>query len=140
MVDRLVNGTDVISHRLRVAARRYADAHWADHWEDAALSLVIALEAIVGYKNTNTVRKRFARLCKPADREDALPRFKKIYKIRGEVAHGGQPSELDQLRLVRSFASDVRRVARQLDAMAPQSGVNTKKEFNAIFTDLATDE
>lgn len=144
LVSKLLDGSDAVSGRLRVAARWHAHAHWAEHSLDAALSLGVALDAIIGSRSGLPGRvkaQRFAHLHPdPAARREALTRCNKLNEVRSAVAHGGRPSELAEPNFSRSFASDVRWAASQLVALAERFEVESETALDRTFQALALGE
>lgn len=142
VVDESAKDRDVVPRRLRFAARWYADAHWADHAVDAALSLGVALEVLVGARansSSGVMAKRFACLePDPMARHEASRRFKELYGVRSGVAHGGLPSKLAEPDFIRSFADDVRQAARQLDAFGHKFRISSEDELDDAFEALTS--
>ena len=144
LVSKFVNGSDAVSSRLLIAARRYTDARWTEHSVDAALALGVALEAIVGSRSGLPGRvkaQRFAHLHPDAAaRREALDRCNKLLEVRNAVAHGGHPSELAEPKFIQSFARDVQWAARQLIALAEKFDVDSEAALDKIFQALALGE
>lgn len=100
-----------IARRATVAARWYAEAHWAADEDDAMLGLGVALDALIGSRRGlpgYAMRERFA-LLEPdvAKRAKRARRHAEIYSARSAVAHGSKSEALKEPGFVRQVASDV---------------------------------
>jgi hypothetical protein len=99
------------TERIKVAARWFAEAHWASQDDDAALALGVALEALIGSPSAlpgRAMKERFAFL--EADvtvREKRAKRYQDIYDVRCSVAHGRQSSRLSEPRYIQGIAEEV---------------------------------
>lgn len=133
----LLTAEDAIAQRLRVAARWYARAFWADAEEDAALAVSVALDSLLTGRDAvpGAVSKgRFALLERdPAARATRFQRYEEVYKVRCAVAHGGDAAHsLARIGGARSMLEDARWTARQLIALRR---ISTAKD-DAAFRDL----
>lgn len=144
LVGRSATGSSVLDRRLRVAARWYADAHWAEGSNDAALALGVALDALVGSRSGlpgRLVAQRFALLeAEPAQRRARQKRYNEVFKVRSAVAHGGESSQVSAEGFVRSVADDVRWAAERLIAFADRFGCETESDLEGAFEALALGE
>jgi hypothetical protein len=100
-----------IARRTTVAARWYAEAHWAADKDDAVLALGVALDALIGSRGGlpgYAMRERFA-LLEPdvAKRAKRARRHAEIYSARSAVAHGSRSEALQEPGFVRQVAGDV---------------------------------
>jgi hypothetical protein len=129
-----------IPSRLRVAARWYADSHWASDDDDAALALGVALDAIVGTKGASPsqlMAQRFAFLePDPAARSDRSRRYLEIFGVRSSVAHGGRSSRLEEPGYIRGVSDDVRWAALRLVQFDQAFQPSGNKEFEDVFDRL----
>ncbi|MDE0700686.1 MAG: HEPN domain-containing protein [Acidimicrobiaceae bacterium] len=140
----LLKGSNVLTGRLGMAARWYAAAHWAEQREDAALSLGVALDAIVGTKSglpSKFMAQRFAHLELDATaRREALNWYNRLNEVRSAAAHGGRSSRLDEKNFIRRFANTVQWAAWRLIALASEFEVRNKAELEDAFQQLALGE
>ncbi|KQP67816.1 hypothetical protein ASF40_20000 [Microbacterium sp. Leaf288] len=141
LVGDLLEGTDAIAQRLRVAARWYARAFWADADEDAALAVSVALDSLLTGKEAvpGAVSKgRFALLERePARRAERFERYDEVYRVRSAIAHGGDASRrLQSIGGSRSMLADARWVARRLlelrTVAAPETDSDLRDAWNGL--------
>lgn len=137
LLDDLLTADDAITQRLRVAARWYARAFWADAEDDAALAVSVALDSLLTGKDAvpGAVSKgRFALLERdPAARAVRFDRYEKVYTVRSAVAHGGEATRpLARIGGARAILEDARWTARQLLALRR---ISTPKD-DAAFREL----
>jgi hypothetical protein len=136
----LLGGDQAVARRIRVAARWYADAHWAEDRDDAVLALGVALDAIVGSKSAlpgRVMAQRFAYLeSDPSQRSTRVARYNDLYSVRSAVAHGGEPSRLGEGNFVREMADEVRWAAQRFVAFADQFSVASEADVDAAFESL----
>lgn len=137
LLDDLLTAKDAVAQRLRVAARWYARAFWADSEDDAALAVSVALDSLLTGKDAvpGAVSKgRFALLERdPAARGARFDRYEQVYRVRSAVAHGGDATRpLARLGGARSILEDARWTARQVLALRQ---ISTPAD-DAAFRDL----
>lgn len=113
--DGLLTAKDAIAQRLRVAARWYARAFWADAEDDAALVVSVALDSLLTGKDAvpcAVSKGRFALLERnPAARAARFDRYE-------QVAQGGEATRpLVKVGGARAILEDARWTARQLLAL-----------------------
>jgi hypothetical protein len=140
-LDDLVTADDAIAQRLRVAARWYARAFWADAEDDAALAVSVALDSLLTGKDAvpGAVSKgRFALLERnPAARAARFERYEQVYKVRSAIAHGGDATRsLAKIGGARSMLDDARWTATQLIALrkisAPKDDAGFRELWGAV--------
>ncbi|WP_410585048.1 hypothetical protein [Amycolatopsis sp. lyj-108] len=137
LLDDLLVADDAIAQRLRVAARWYARAFWADAEDDAALAVSVALDSLLTGKDAvpGAVSKgRFALLERdPAARAARFDRYEQVYKVRSAIAHGGDATRsLARIGGTRTILEDARWTARQLLTLRQ---ISTPKD-DAAFREL----
>lgn len=137
----LIDANDAIAQRLRVAARWYARAFWADSQEDSALAVSVALDSMLTGKDAlpGAVSKgRFAFLERDLTlRSDRFDRYEQVYKVRSAIAHGGDATRsLEKIGGARSILRDARWVARQLLALRDLSTPMDDDAFRALWAAL----
>lgn len=129
-----------IARRLRVAARWYADAHWATNYDDAALALGVALDALIGSQSGlpgRAMRERFA-LLEPnaACRAARSRRYAEIFAARSAVAHGGSANKIREHGFVRDVAAEVVWTAHRLLALDALCAPVTEQQLDENFEEL----
>jgi hypothetical protein len=137
----VLHADDAIAKRLRVAARWYARAFWAEKDDDAALAVSVALDSMLTGKEAlpGAVSKgRFALLDRdPAARVARFKRYDDVYQVRSAIAHGGDASRrLVSIGGVRSILQDAAWVAHRLlelrDLSAPTNDSDLRDLWSAI--------
>ncbi len=129
-----------IARRLRVAARWYAEAHWATNDDDAALALGIALDALIGSRSGlpgRAMRERFA-LLEPnvADRAGRSRRYAEIFAARSAVAHGGSSTNIREYGFLRGVAAEVVWTAHRLLALDALFAPLNEQQLDESFEEL----
>lgn len=119
VVEDLLEAQDAIAQRLRVAARWYARAFWADAEDDSALAVAVALDAMLTGKDAlpgAVSKSRFAFLERDVTKRTArFERYEAVYQVRSAIAHGGDASRrLSEIGGARSLLADARWVAEAL--------------------------
>lgn len=135
----LLFAKDAIAQRVRVAARWYARAFWADAEDDAALTVSVALDSLLTGKEAlpGAVSKgRFALLERVAtDRDSRLRRYDEVYKVRNAIAHGGDgSSSLAKIGGARSMLLDARWVAERLVELRRIRTPNSENELRDVWS------
>ncbi len=129
-----------VTRRIRLAARWFAEAFWASTRDDAALSLGVALDALIGTKGGlpgRAMRERFALLePTPGSRAARADRYDEIFAVRSAVAHGGASKRLEEAGFVRGVQDDVTWTARRLLAMNEQFGEQVTRNLDQVFDGL----
>ncbi|WP_152667344.1 HEPN domain-containing protein [Cellulomonas sp. FA1] len=132
-------GEDPIASRLRVAARWFAESHYASDYDDAALALGVALDAMLSGKDSlpgSALADRFAMLeSVPEERAERVKKHLSLYKVRSSVAHGGASSSLSA-EFINDFASEVQWVAQRLLAFRVQFAPAAESDIRACFDEL----
>ncbi len=140
LIGRCLASDEPIPARLRVAARWFANAHWADDDSDAALSLGVALDAIVGSTRSlpgYRMAQRFALLDNvPNQWQDRVRRYSDIYGVRSAIAHGGRASELNKAGYIRGVAGDVAWAALRLVELGDVFRPDFEKALDETFDAL----
>lgn len=139
LLDDLLVAEDAIAQRLRVAARWYARAFWADAHDDSALAVSVALDSLLTGKDAvpGAVSKgRFALLERdPASRAARFDRYEEVYKVRNAIAHGGEATRsLARVGGARAILADARWVARQLLALRRISTPEDDAAFRELWS------
>jgi hypothetical protein len=129
-----------VADRLRTAARWFADAHWATDEVYAALALGVALDALLGSKSGvpgRVIAERFA-LLEPDRRRRAerAARCTEIAKLRNAVAHGGTPTDVSDVGVIRGIQKDVRWVAMRMLAFERNFAPESEPAVDAAFAAL----
>jgi hypothetical protein len=135
----LLLAPDVIAQRLRVAARWYARAFWAEAQDDAALAVSVALDSMLTGKDAvpGAVSKgRFALLERDtAARAARFDRYEEVYRVRSAIAHGGDATRrLAQIGGARSILEDAQWVAMRLLELREISAPADDKEFRELWS------
>lgn len=137
---RCVTNTGPVCSRLRVAARWFAEAHWAEDDDDAALALGVAMDALVGSKGAlpgRSMAERYALLAdEPYARQERADRYKRIHAVRSSIAHGGRSGELEKPDYILSVQMDVEWAASRLIALDDFFHPKTEAEFDGVFDEL----
>ena len=129
-----------ISNRIRVAARWFAEAHYASADDDAALALGVSMDAMLSGQRAlpgNAMADRFALLSdNPDERRERVKAYLDFYSVRSSIAHGGRSSRLDQSNFIDNYRASVRWAAWRLldlrDAFEPTS----ETAIDSLFDDL----
>lgn len=128
-----------IGRRLRVAARWFAEAHYANAIDDAALALGVCMDALLSGTSTlpgGVLQDRCALLCRdPTIRRAVRKQHADFYRVRSSVAHGGRSSSLTGETLGAAFALAHATAWRLLDLDATFV-LNADSEVDVIFDDL----
>lgn len=128
-----------VARRIRLAARWFAEAFYSTGNDDAALSLGVALDALIGAKGGlpgRAMRERFALLEPvPAVRPTRATRYDEIFAVRSSVAHGGASRRLDSGDFVRGVHADVTWAAWRLLAARDQLS-NGAADLDQTFDEL----
>lgn len=138
-LDDLLVAEDAIAQRLRVTARWYARAFWADAHDDSALAVSVALDSLLTGKDAvpGAVSKgRFALLERdPAERAARFDRYEQVYKVRSAIAHGGEATRsLAKVGGARAILADARWVAEQLLALRRISMPKDDAAFRELWS------
>lgn len=138
VIDDLMTAPDAIAQRLRVAARWYARAFWAEAEDDSALAVSVALDSLLTGKDAvpgAVSKSRFALLERdPAARGVRFERYEALYKVRSAIAHGGDATRrLAQIGGARSILKDAHWVAMKLLELRDISTPPDEKEFRELW-------
>lgn len=141
LIAELLIADDAIAQRIRVAARWYARAVWADGHEDSALAVSVALDSLLTGKDAvpGAVSKgRFALLERDVSRRAArFARYDEVYQVRSAIAHGGDAArKLAAIGGARSMMDDTKWVARQLLELRSLAKPVTDAEFRNAWASL----
>jgi hypothetical protein len=131
-------GSSDVCHRLKVAARWHAKAHWSLAPEDAVLSIGIAFDALLGDDQgpqRRELAERFALLeANHAKREAAYRTFAgTFYTARSEVAHGQACSALERPHFPREMSKALRKKVAEVYRATSKWKVKTEAEYAAMF-------
>jgi hypothetical protein len=130
--------TSGLAPRFRIAARWFSQAFWSLEQEDAALSLGIALDALIGSKSGlpgRAMRERFALLePSPSHRQAKADRYDNIFAIRSTLAHGGQSSRLGKGgEEIRRIEGDITWAAQRMRAIEQQFALTGERDLDEWF-------
>ena len=129
-----------ISKRIRVAARWFAEAHYAIADDDAALALGVAMDAMLTGQRAlpgSAMADRFALLAEdPKDRRECAKTYLDFYRVRSSIAHGGRSSKLDQDDFMETCLEFVRWAAWRLLTVQDTFAPSSEKEIDDLFDDL----
>jgi hypothetical protein len=129
-----------IQNRLVVAARWYAEAHWATDAEDAVLALGIALDALIGSRAGlpgRAMRERLGLLDPNLTARAARSRrYSEIFAARSAVAHGGSSERLVDATFIREMAADVVWTAYRMLALDALADPQSEQDVNDSFEQL----
>jgi hypothetical protein len=139
LIGELLTASDAIAQRIRVAARWYARAFWADAEDDAALAVSVALDSMLTGKEAvpgAVSKSRFALLERdPAVRARRFERYDAVYAVRSAIAHGGDATRrLNEIGGARSILEDAHWVARQLLELRKVSAPADEKQFRELWS------
>ena len=124
LIDRLAVASDEPTRRIRVAARRYADAHWAEQPQPAAVSLAAAADALTGPVGSVSDRRRARRLARlhpdPTQRRPLRRRFRSLLTA-GRAAAVDDPAAAAVCteQFAVAAAADIRWAVHQLISSDP---------------------
>ncbi|MFJ3379616.1 hypothetical protein ACIPJ2_04370 [Curtobacterium sp. NPDC090217] len=138
VIDDLMTAPDAIAQRLRVAARWYARAFWAEAQDDSALAVSVALDSMLTGKDAvpgAVSKSRFALLERdPAARGGRFERYEAVYQVRSAIAHGGDATRrLAQIGGARSMLEDAHWVAMKLLELRGISTPADEKQFRELW-------
>lgn len=141
LIGELARAEDPIAQRLKVAARWYARAFWADAHDDAALAVSVAMDALLTGKEAvpGAVSKgRYALLERRVEqRRERFARYDQVYGVRSAIAHGGDASKLlEKIGGARSMMRDARWVAGQLISLRNLVAPRTESELRDLWSDI----
>lgn len=132
-------GDGPVCRRIRLAARWFAEAHYATELEDSALALGVCLDAMLGGVQAlpgSAMADRVALLHPvPSERRAVRKRYLGFYSVRSSVAHGSRSSKLDSDALREAFAL-ANNVAWRLLAFDQAFAPASDKAIDEIFEDL----
>lgn len=136
----LLLGSNAVHHRLRVAARWHAKAHWSLDLADAVLALGICFDSMLSERGPSPGRvlsERFALLDPdPNQRRHRYRQFQaEYYPARSSVAHGAKSGSLETA-FVRGMAKDARWVFQRVIYLTEMLGVSTEDEYDGLYQDL----
>jgi hypothetical protein len=139
-IDRILAQNAPLSRRLRIAARWYAQAHWAEQDIDAVLALGIALDALVGDKSglpTSALSERYGLLEPiPAMRSGRSSDFREMYQVRSAVAHGSlTPTKVD-LAFRKRMVAAVRWASQRIIALDQRFSPTSDGDIRLTFENL----
>lgn len=131
---------DPVSNSIRIAARWFAEAHYALAEDDAALALGVALDALLTGKRSmsgGAMADRFA-LLTPNTEERPLraKQYLDLYGVRSSVAHGGRSSKLDDPPFLAAYQDAVKWAAWRCIALRDQFAPGGPNEVDAVFDRL----
>lgn len=134
----LLNADDPIAQRVKVAARWYARAFWANAEDDSALAVSIALDSMLTGRDAlpgAVSKSRYAFLERNVHaRPVKLDRYEAVYSVRSAIAHGGDATRrLTELGGATSLLQDARWVAEQLLDLRAMSKPGNDKEFRDLW-------
>lgn len=129
-----------ISNRIRVAARWFAEAHYASADDDAALALGVAMDAMLsGHRALpgNAMADRFALLSdNSSERPKLVKSYLEFYGVRSSIAHGGRSSRLDQSDFISDYQTSVRWAAWRLLSLHDTFAPDSETEVDSLFDNL----
>jgi hypothetical protein len=131
---------DPISNRIRVAARWFAEAHYAGADDDAALALGVAIDALLTGKNNlsgSAMADRVAMLeADPAKRPERVAAYLAFYKVRSSVAHSGRSSKLDDSAFVDEYRAFVHWTAWRSLALRDEFAISSEAAVDQLYNNL----
>jgi hypothetical protein len=141
MVSNVMTLSSDVCHRLRLAARWHAKAHWSLESEDAVLSLGVAFDALLGEAHgpqRREIAERFALLeSDPLKREAAYRTCSELYyTARSQVAHGQSCPALERPHFCREMSAALRMKAADVYALAVENGIQSEADYATMFTSL----
>jgi len=129
-----------VSNRIQVAARWFAEAHYTNAHDDAALALGVAMDAMLSGQRAlpgNAMADRFALLSNnPHERLDLVKKYLEFYGVRSSIAHGGRSSKLDRSDFINDYQTSVHWAAWRLLALGDAFSPYSEKEIDALFDNL----
>ena len=129
-----------VAARIRLAARWYAEAFWANESDDAVLALGVSLDALIGSKSGlpgKIMRDRYAMLEPSApSRQKRAQRYDEIYGVRSAIAHGGTSSRISEGDYVRKVQQDVTWTAWRLLDVEDVFGQRLASDLDQLFDQL----
>jgi hypothetical protein len=134
-------GEDPVAKRLRIAARWFAESHYASGTDDAALALGVALDSLLSGKDAlpgSALADRFAMLSPAAqERSERVATYLRLYKIRSSVAHGGTSTALDgDGGGLAVFTKEVQWAASRLLALRDRFAPSSEADIKSCFDEL----
>lgn len=140
IVERVFSGSTAVHHRLTVAARWHAKAHWALDPADAVLALGICFDSMLSEQGPSpgrVISERFALLHPdPNHRDQRYRRFQTgYYPARSSVAHGAKKTSVDAA-FVREMAKETRWVFQRILQLTQSLKVRTEDEYDNMYFDL----
>jgi len=131
---------DPISNRIRVAARWFADAHYSNAGDDAALALGVAMDALLTGQRAlpgSAMADRYALLARePERRRGLVSDYLAFYGVRSSVAHGGRSSKLDDGDFLARYSDSVQWVAWRLIDVRDTFSPACDKDIDSVFDEL----
>jgi hypothetical protein len=131
---------DPISNRIRVAARWFAEAHYAEAADDAALALGVAMDALLTGKRAlpgSAMADRYALLSRePNDRLGRVSDYLSFYEVRSSVAHGGTSSKVSSEDFLARYISAVQWAAWRYMDLRESFAPSSDREVDLAFDGL----
>jgi hypothetical protein len=131
---------DPISSRVRVAARWFAEAHYAVADDDAALALGVAIDALLTGKSAlsgGAMADRVAMLeADPAKRSERVADYREFYAVRSSVVHSGQSSKLNDTAFVDEYGAFVHWAAWRSLALRDKFTVSSEAAVDKLYNNL----
>ena len=131
---------DPIARSVRLAARWFAEAHYTNASDDAALALGVGLDALLSGKQalaSSAMADRFALLWpEPTQRKTRRQSYLTYFGVRSSIAHGGRSSKLDQVGFLEAFFALVRDAAWRLLDLKNTFAPASDDALDNLFDDL----
>lgn len=131
---------DPITNRIQVAARWFAEAHYTNAEDDAALALGVSMDALLSGQRAlpgNAMADRFALLSdNPEGRRDRVKAYLEFYGVRSSIAHGGRSSRLDRSTFLNDYQASAHWAAWQLLALRDKFAPSSEADVDSLFDDL----
>ncbi|GMA90324.1 hypothetical protein GCM10025869_08530 [Homoserinibacter gongjuensis] len=131
---------DPVAKRIRVAARWYAQAHYAENAEDSALALGVGMDAMLTARQPlpgSAMADRIAWLVRdPAARSEARRDYLRFFGVRSAVAHGASSSKLHDPSFLPDFFNFVTATAWRLLDLHESFHPTTDAQLDDLFESL----
>lgn len=129
-----------ISNRIQVAARWFAEAHYSNADDDAALALGVAMDAMLSGQRAlpgNAMADRFALLSDNANERPGLVKaYLEFYSVRSSIAHGGRSGKLDSSNFIDDYQASVHWAAWRLLALGSTFAPDSENQIDSLFNNL----
>lgn len=131
---------DPITNRIQVAARWFAEAHYTNAEDDAALALGVAMDSLLSGQRAlpgSAMADRFALLSDDSgERRELGKAYLEFYGVRSSIAHGGRSSRLDRSAFINDYQASVHWAAWRFLALRDTFTPSSEKDVDSLFDDL----